>query len=149
MNAEISNTGLNQQSSDDGNAAVTYCSQVLRSRLDGNSGVLGAVMATLDGRAFAHAFRPGVDMQAPRIAAVSSSLLALSESFSKEALGSAAKYNSTVTEQGNIITVRVGGHVKQYILCVWTEDSENFAMALRFSLDSAKELASVVDTIAN
>lgn len=147
MNAPISST-VQSPSGSSQDITVELCTQVLRSRMDGNSGVLGAVMSTLDGRAFAHAFRAGVDIEAPRIAAVASSLLALSESFSKETLSSAAKYNSTVTERGNIITVRVGSRTQQYILCVWTENSENFAMALRFSLDTAKELAMVTDNNA-
>lgn len=149
MNAETSISSVTQPDSRDDSVAVNHCTQVLRARLERNAGVLGAVMATLDGRAFAHAFQGHVEMQAPRIAAVSSSLLALSESFSKEALGSAARYNSTVTDRGNIITVRASGQSKQYILCIWTEDSENFAMALRFSLDTASELASVVDTVSD
>lgn len=126
-------------------ASIDRCGTVLETILEHNSSVLGAVMARVDGRAHAHAFRDSGDADPARVAAVSSSLLALSESFSKEALAARARYSSIVTDSGCIVTVRVPSQNRSYLLCVWCDDSENFAMALRTSLDAANQLAAAVD----
>lgn len=117
---------------------------MLHSLLDAAPGVLGAVMATVDGRAFAHGSREGHAVEAARIAAVASSLLALSESFSGEALRSRARYNTIATDRGTIVIVRVPSQARAHALCVWADSSENFAMTLRFSLDTAERLAAAL-----
>lgn len=121
------------------------CQKLLESRLDTMSGILAAVVGTADGRAFAHAGQSGQSIQAPRVAAVASSLLALSESFSKEALRSQADYNSIATPRGTIVVVRVPTRQQAHVLCLWADQSENFAMTLRFALDTAEQVAALLE----
>lgn len=113
--------------------------------LEATPGLLSSVMSTVDGRAFAHACRQGQAMEAARIAAISSSLLALSESFSVEALQGRSRYTNVVTDHGMIVIVRVPTPSRTHVLSVLADDSESFAMALRFSLDLAERLASALD----
>ena len=122
------------------------CVGLLSSRLRASPGVLAAVIGTTDGRAFAHAEQPGQRVDAPRIAAVASSLLALSESFSKEALASRTHYNSIATPHGAIVIVRVPSRASIHVLCLWADQSESFAMTLRFALDAAAQVAALIDT---
>ncbi len=124
----------------------SLCAKLLSSRLRASPGVLAAVIGTADGRAFAHADQPGQRVEAPRIAAVASSLLALSESFSKEALASRTQYNSIATPHGTIVIARVPSRSRTHVLCLWADQSENFAMTLRFALDTAAQVAALIDT---
>ncbi len=121
------------------------CSAVLERRLQSSPGVLHAVLATADGRALAHALRSNVDAVPARISAIASSLLALGESFTRETLKSPASYTSIASEQGSIVIVRVPSSTGAYTLCLSADRSETFAMALRFALDAASELAAVID----
>ena len=89
---------------------------------------------------------PGQQVEAPRVAAVASSLLALSESFSGEALGSRTEYNSIATPRGTIVIVRVPTRARAHVLCLWADKSENFAMTLRTALDGAAQTAALIDT---
>lgn len=118
---------------------------LLHNLLDGTEGVFGAVVARVDGRVYAQAFRHEHQTDAARIAAVSSSLLALSETFSREALKARTRYNSIVTDRGCIVTVRIPSATHGHVLCVWADDSENFATVLRVSLDAADKLALKMD----
>ena len=122
------------------------CGNLLESLLRANPGTLAAVIGTADGRAFAHASQPGQQVEAPRVAAVASSLLALSESFSGEALGSRTEYNSIATPRGTIVIVRVPTRARAHVLCLWADKSENFAMTLRTALDGAAQTAALIDT---
>ena len=129
------------------NSMQETCSTLLSSQLSDNAGVLAAVLGTADGRAFAHASQPGRELEAPRVAAIATSLLALSESFSKEALRSRAQYNSIATQHGTIIVVRVPTRANAHVLCLWADQSENLAMTLRIALDSAAKLADLIDSV--
>ena len=131
-----------------GAAAVAMqdaCCGLLATQLRANPGVISAVVGTADGRAFAHASQPDRKIEAPRIAAIATSLLALSESFSKEALNSRAQYNCIATQHGTIVVVRVPSRARAHVLCLWADQSENFAMTLRLALDSAALVAALID----
>lgn len=124
----------------------SICIRALEATLASQPGVLAAVLGTADGRAFAHACRSGQRVEAPRIAAIATSLLALSESFSGEALRSRAEYNSIATPHGTIVVVRVPTEARAHVLCLWADQSENFAMTLRVALDTAAHVATLIDT---
>lgn len=126
-------------------ATQAACSRLLDTILTAQPGVLAAVVGSADGRAYAHGCQPGQRVDAPRIAAIASSLLALSESFSGEALRSRAEYNSIATPHGTIVIVRVPSAARAHVLCLWADQSENFAMTLRVALDSASRLAPLID----
>lgn len=126
-------------------AILPSCEVVLRTLLDETPGVLGAVMARADGRTTAQAFREGHKAAAAEIAAVSSSLLALCESFGRKTLRSGARYSRIVTERGCIVIVRVPASKSKQALCAWTGNDANFATTLRFALDTADQLAQLPD----
>lgn len=121
------------------------CNAALEALLADSPGVVAAVAGTADGRVYAQASQNGHDVQGARVAAVASSLLALSESFSSEALGSQAEYNSIATARGTIVIVRVPTRARAHVLCLWADKSENFAMTLRLALDGAGQLARLID----
>ena len=103
-----------------------------------------ASVSTADGRPFALA----VSHSAPdsnRIAAMSSSLLALSESFSREVLRSPCRYSLISTEHGVVATVRVPSAKRMHALAIATDDSEMLAMVLRNALDVADRIAEILD----
>lgn len=124
------------------------CRAVLHRRLAAAPGVRAAVMATVDGRAFAHAQADGQDLDAARAGAIASSLLALAEAFSRETLRGHVQYNSIATDRGTIVVVRVPSRARTYALSVWADRSELFAVTLRFALDTAAQLAATIDAPA-
>ncbi len=126
--------------------AQLACGHLLESLFRTYPGVLVAVVGTADGRAFAHAAQPGQRLEAARIAAIASSLLGLSESFSNEALGSRAHYNSIATARGTIVVVRVPTRAHGHVLCLWADQTENFAMTLRCALDGAEQVATLIES---
>jgi predicted regulator of Ras-like GTPase activity (Roadblock/LC7/MglB family) len=102
-----------------------------------------ACLGTADGRLLA-----SVDADArstgERIAAMTSSLLALSESFAKDALRSHCNYSVVATEHGSIVVVRVPHVGRGYMLSVGSDGSELMALTLRAALDAAERLAVII-----
>lgn len=82
--------------------------------------------------------------QAQRIAAMASSFLALSETFSKEAAHGRCAYATITSAQGLIVAVRVPSPRSLYVLCAAAGRSDNLAMVLRRTLDCAEALASAL-----
>lgn len=78
---------------------------------------------------------------ADRIAAISSSVLALNETFGKESLASGAIYSLVVTHHGAVVTVRVASGSRRYALSLAADASETVALALRNALDAAEAVA--------
>lgn len=128
-------------------ARVPAIEQALASRLAETSGVLGVVVGTADGRALAHAGASSEEFQPARIAAIASSLLALSESFSRETLGGTTRYSSVATSHGSILMVRVPGKSASQVLCLWADAKQNLGMALNTALGMAARVAGIVDDI--
>ena len=124
---------------------ASRCEELLSDLLTEAQGMLGAVMASVDGHAFAKSFQRGHEKEATRIAAIASSVLALAESSSHETLSGKVGFNCVSTNHGSIMTVRVPSRENIFVLCVWADKSDNFATALRFTLDAAHKLAALVD----
>lgn len=103
-----------------------------------------ASLSTADGRAFALACAQR-DADANRVAAMASSLLALSESFSRQVLRSTCKYSLIATDHGVIVTVRVPSAKRMHALSIATDNSEMLALVLRHALDAAAHLAGILD----
>jgi uncharacterized protein len=103
-----------------------------------------ASLSTADGRPFALA-APATPMDAGRVAAMSSSLLALSESFSREALRGTCRYSLISTDFGVIATVRIPGAKRMHVLAIASDDSEMLAIVLRNALDLSERLAAILD----
>ena len=124
------------------------CQTALSTLIEHSPAVQFASLATVDGRSFAHANAVTHEADPQRSAALMSSLLGLIESFSRETLKSNTLYNITATEHGSIILVRVPSAGRMHTLCLCTDMSENVAMTLRTSLDTATLLAELIDSQA-
>lgn len=83
-------------------------------------------------------------MQADRIAAMTSSALALSESFSKEALLAGCNYSVIYSDAGSIVMVRVPAKNGAYTLSVGSDSSAVLAATLRTALDTAQRISTAI-----
>lgn len=128
-----------------GTHARMECQAVLAALVEKEPAIRFASVALVDGRSFAHANGASHAADPQRSAALMSSLLGLVESFSREALGSKALYNSTATEHGSIVMVRVPTRAKMHTLCICADASDNLAMTIRTALDTAAQLALLID----
>lgn len=117
------------------------CSARLDELLAQSSALIFACIGTADGRLVAARRGDGA-----RTAAMTSSLLALSESFAKEALRSPCMYSTIVTRHGCIVTVRIPSDRRSHVLSVGADATETLAMVLRHALDAAAQLAEIIDS---
>ena len=99
-----------------------------------------ACVGTADGRLFAKAGSGSGD----RFAAMTSSMLALGESFARDAFGGRCDYSVVSTPIGSIVIVRVPHQGSGYMLSVGSDGTEVLASTLRAALDSAGRIASIV-----
>jgi predicted regulator of Ras-like GTPase activity (Roadblock/LC7/MglB family) len=119
----------------------------LKSLLERSPALRFACLGTADGRTFAHAAIEGVTGP-ERIAAMTSSILALSESFAKDALRGNCNYSVVSTQHGSIIVVRVPVTRGSFMLSVGSDGSELVALTLRAALDEAERLVAILDADA-
>lgn len=98
-----------------------------------------------DGRPFAFAGTADVKL-APRIAAIAASLLGLSESFAKETQNGRCAHTTVACENGTTIVVKVPARARGMALSVSADRSENLAMVLRRTLDTADRIALLIDS---
>lgn len=108
-----------------------------------------ACLGTVDGRAFAFARNDAGDADdgkaAQRMAAISCSLVALSESFSRESIRGNCNHALIASDHGNIIVVRVPSVSRAYVISVGADASDMQAVTLRRALDLSQDLASIID----
>lgn len=104
-----------------------------------------ACISTADGRLFVS---DGAGGDAQRFAAMASSMLALSESFAKEALRSQCTHSTIVTRHGVIVTVRIPGNRGSYLLTLGADATDMMALVLRRALDASEQLAAILDSPA-
>ncbi len=121
------------------------CQAFLDKVLDQTPSINMACLGTADGRLFAA--QTG-STNGQRFAAMTSSLIALSESFAKEALRSQCTYSLVATPHGVVICVRVPSKRGHYVLSVGADATESMALVLRRALDSSEALAGIIDTAA-
>ncbi len=103
-----------------------------------------ACVGTADGRLFAKAGSGSGD----RLAAMTSSMLALGESFARDALGGRCDYSVAATPVGSIVIVRVPHPGSGYMLSVGSDGTEVLASTLRAALDSAGRIAAIATPAA-
>ncbi len=103
-----------------------------------------ACVCTSDGRLLTCASTDD-RLQGERLAAMTSSTLALCESFSKEALRSHCDYSVISTASGAIVVVRVPHAARRYMLSIAADDSQILASTLRSALDTAARIAAIVE----
>jgi len=118
------------------------CAEVLDGLVGVGSPVRFACLGTADGRLVA---APGATAAGQRNAAMSSSLIALCESFAREALKSACTHSMVVTEHGTIVSVRVPDSRRAHVLAVGADASCTAALVLRTALDTATAVARILD----
>jgi len=116
--------------------------------LDRSDALRFACVGTADGRVLANAARANAHSTGDRIAAMTSSLVALSESFSKDALRSHCTHSVVSTGHGAIVVVRVPEPARGYVLSVASDGSELMALTLRSALDGADRLAQIIGGFA-
>jgi len=117
--------------------------QCLATILDRTPSIRFACLATSDGRLVARAGDTGNAGNAQGIAAMSSSLLALSEAYSREMLGTECHYSATVTSEGTIVTVRIPRSQGRLALSVAADATDVMGTVLRRALDASEELADI------
>ena len=106
-----------------------------------------ACVGTADGRLLAHASRDGA-AGGERIAAMTSSMLALAESFARDALQGRCNYSVVSTPAGSIVVVRVPHRARAYMFSAGSDGSEVLASTLRAALDAAGKIAAIAGQAA-
>lgn len=133
---------------DDATGAIrSACLDCLQNLLARAPSLRFACLGTTDGRPFATA-TSNSNADANRVAAMTSSLLALSESFSRDALRANCTHSTISTQHGAIVTVRVPSARRIFVLSLGSDASEMMAMVLRRALDTADKLAGLLDCSA-
>lgn len=120
------------------------CESELELLLKKHPSIFFISLASVDGRSFAHA--QGNQASDPqRIAAMTSSLLGLSESYAREASRSTCRYSVVAMENGSVVTVRIPTKSLRFALAIGATDMENLATILRAALDGAATLAKLLE----
>lgn len=120
------------------------CMTELESLLQKSPAIRFACLSLTDGRPFA--FVGAADAKlAPRVAALTASFLGLSESFAKESQNGRCAYTTISTDNGTLIVVKVVASARGMALSISSDRSENLAMVLRRTLDTAELIARRID----
>lgn len=119
------------------------CQLLLEKLLSEDSSAVFACLSTVDGNDYAHALSRN-DIKPERLAAITSSLLSLSETLSKESARGQCFYNVISTEFGCIVTVRVMSKDRLHIFSLCADLSANMAMVLRLAIDTSNKLAKIL-----
>lgn len=121
------------------------CAALLSSLIAQSPSVTFAGLSSVDGRLVASAAgSTHADVDPQRVSALTSSLLALSESFAREVRGGRCTHATVSMEAGSVVTVRIPTARQLHVLSVCTDQSANLAMALRWTLDTARKIADVL-----
>ncbi len=126
-------------------ATAERCRGYLEKLLAQTSSISFACVGTADGRLFVSG---DAGNHAQRLAAMASSMLALSESFAKEALRSQCTHSTIVTHHGVIVTVRIPSRRRSYLLSMGADATDMMALVLRRALDASEQLAEILDSPA-
>lgn len=106
-----------------------------------------ASVSTVDGRSASFAASAAVSDGA-RIAAIASSILGLSESFSREVRQAGSHWTTLSNEQGTVVLIRVPSRQRMHVLAVGADRTQNLATTLHFAVSAADQLAAVIDRAA-
>jgi predicted regulator of Ras-like GTPase activity (Roadblock/LC7/MglB family) len=111
--------------------------QVFADMMESCHGITGLLISTVDGHVVSSLFR-GETMQEARLAAMTSSLLALGESLSKEAKQDECKHIIVQNSDGVIVTQRFG---KSLVLTSIADTATNLGMLHSVTRIGANKLA--------
>ena len=116
------------------------CQARLQALAQETPSLTAACLSTLDGKVRAYVAASGEPAGA-RMAALSSSFLALADAFAKDVLKGSTRYAVVVTEFGTICSARVPIGKNSLALSIATDTTETVALSLRLTLDTADLLA--------
>lgn len=119
------------------------CQIFLENLIGEYSSVVYVSLSTVDGNPFAQA-STREEISTDRVAAMTSSLLSLSETLSNETLQGKCSYNAISTNFGSIVTVRVPTAKKLHTLSMCADLSENMAMIMRLAFDTSEKIAKLL-----
>ncbi|MGH8492162.1 MAG: roadblock/LC7 domain-containing protein [Moraxellaceae bacterium] len=120
------------------------CEAELRRLLEKHPSIFFISLASVDGRSYVHV-QGATQSDAQRIAAMTSSLLGLSESYARETSQSRCRYSVVAMESGSVVTVRIPTKNLRFALAIGASDMENLATILRAALDGASTLAALLE----
>lgn len=120
------------------------CEALFTQLLKKATAVRFACLGTVDGKNFVFV-TDGEERSAQRSSAMTSSLLALAESFSREALKSRCMHVTLSTEMGAIVVVRVPSKTNAFALSIGADSTDVLAATLRHALDTAEVLGTLID----
>jgi len=120
------------------------CLTELQALIQKSGAVRFACLSLTDGRPFVFAGAAEAKL-APRIAALTASFLGLSESFAKESQNGRCTYTTVATDNGTLLVVKVAARARGMVLSISADRSENLAMVLRRTLDTAEFVAQRID----
>lgn len=148
MNAQVAGSGAQGLPPRLVSAAVR-CHTYLEQLLERETALRFACLSLVDGRVVSHTTRDtGTGAIGARVAAMTSSTLALAEAFAQESLGGRCDHATFSSDGGAVVVVRVPASERIFTLSVGMDRSETLAMALRIALDAATALASRIDDAA-
>jgi predicted regulator of Ras-like GTPase activity (Roadblock/LC7/MglB family) len=123
--------------------AKKKCLDVLADALSAHAESEFFCLGLVDGRAWAYQGPP--EFEAARLAAMTTSALALSEAFAKEVRFGRLRYSVHSLDTGVIVTVRVPCASRLFALSCGFGATETVAMALRIALNAAERIAVIID----
>lgn len=121
------------------------CVSELHSLMQKSPAIRFACLSLTDGRPFAFVGTAS-SKQAPRIAAITASFLALGESFAREGENGHCTHTTISSDGGTIIVMKVAARTCGMALSISADRSENLATVLRRTLDTAEFLARRIDS---
>lgn len=127
-----------------GSTLQAQCESELKRLLEKHPSIFFISLASVDGRSYAHV-NGASESDPQRIAAMTSSLLGLSESYARESSKSRCRYSVVAMENGSVVTVRIPTRSLRFALAIGATDKENLATVLRAALDGAAALAKLLE----
>ncbi len=124
-------------------AVQSRCHEVLERALSNNIDIDMMSISSVDGRPFACSQRIGV--QASRVAALSATLMSVSESLAKEVDGDRVDYATLSLRNGVVISKRIPDLTGVFTLSLFSRGTTNLALALRTTIDMASHLAAEIN----
>lgn len=129
----------------DGTTLDGSLQHVIEALLERSNAFTFASVSTVDGRSASFACNGAVVSEGARVAAIASSILGLSESFSREVRQAGSHWTTISNEQGNIVLIRVPSRQRMHVLAVGADSSQNLATTLHFAVGAADQLAVSID----
>lgn len=120
--------------------AVADCQDIIDRHCAASPHTRFVCLSSVDGRLLGIAGN-GDRTLGQRVSAMSSSLLGLAESMSRETVRDTARYNLVASGQGSIVLVRVPSASSKFVLALCADSVETVALALRNALDIADAAA--------